>query len=287
MTYNVEVSIGFPSGVERALALAVADASVLFPNQMAAVGALAQAGYDKWISYASGKEVLPNGTTLKPWSGQYLRSIQLEQTDATSYSIFSDDPKAELIEEGRSAWDFHEVLKTSTKVRRSSKGNLYLIIPFRHGTPDTIVVGEYTGRAMPDDVYELMREKAKSFITGHFTEPQIHNPAEKVKRNTYDWGDRLTLRDLSDLGYDLEHNKTKRMVGMVRIDTSTEKKNSSLYLTFRTLSEGNKPGTWIMPERKGTFVAKAVHDWLTSKFDEIMNVAIELDVAHIKELAGV
>ena len=82
------VVIGFPSGVERALALAVADASVLFPNQIAAVGALAQAGYDKWLGYASGKETLPGGQKMNPWSGHYLSSIQLEQRDQTSCKNF-------------------------------------------------------------------------------------------------------------------------------------------------------------------------------------------------------
>ena len=78
MSYKVEIGIGFPSGVERAVALAVSDASKLFPNQVRAIQELAAAGQRKWVGFASGNEALPDGNRIRPWTGTYLRSIKLE-----------------------------------------------------------------------------------------------------------------------------------------------------------------------------------------------------------------
>lgn len=286
-SYSVRVAIGFPAGIERAVAMAMDDAAAIFPNQVRAIQELAEAGHKRWLAYASGAEALPGGGRIRSWSGRYLRSIQLEQTGEHDYSIYSDDPKARVIEEGASAWDLHDILYTSHKVRRSKRGNLYLIIPFRHGTPDTVVVGEYSGNEMPQNVYERMREKAKSYIVGQRTEPSVHDPKVSVARNVYDWGGRLTLAELEAMGYDPHDRKTQRLAGMVRMDTSTEHRSSSLYLTFRTLSENNPAGTWLIPERPGRYPAKAVAEWLQRETPRIMAVALELDAEHIMRLASV
>lgn len=285
--YSVTVGIGFPSEFERAVALAIEDAAALFPNQVSAIAALAEAGHARWLEYASGERALPSGATIRPWSGAYLRSIQMEQTADLRYTLWSDDPKARTIEEGAPAWDFHEVLATSRKVRRSRRGTLYLIIPFRHGTPDTVVVGEYSQRMMPQDVYDRMREKAASYITGHYSELSVHDPSEPVRRNTYDWGGRLTLAELSRMGFARGDPKTQRMAGMVRFGTDLPGRSGSLYLTFRTLSESNGEGTWVIREREGRYPAKAVAEWLNQKYPEIMDAALELDAEHVKRLAGI
>ncbi len=285
--YGVNISIGFPPGIERAVAMAVEDAAALFPNQVRAIQEIAEAGHRRWLSYASGAETLPDGQRIRSWTGRYLRSIQLEPSGDYAYTIFSDDPKAHIIEEGASSWDLHDILYTSHKARRSKQGNLYLIIPFRHGIPDTVVVGEYTGREMPDDVYRRMKEKARSAIVGQFTEPSVHDPSVAVPRNIYNWGGRLTLAELGELGYDPADRRTQQMAGMVRMETSTGGRSSSLYLTFRTLSENNPEGTWIIPERAGRYPARAVAEWLQRETPRIMELALELDVEHIKRLAGV
>ena len=132
-----------------------------------------------------------------------------------------------------------------------------------------------------------MREKAASRIVGQFAEPSVHDPATLVRRNVYDWGGRLTLGELAGMGYDTSDKKTQRLAGMVRMDTGTQSRSSSLYLTFRTVSETSPEGSWMMPERKGKFVAKAVAEWLNAKFPEIMDVALELDAAHVRRLAGI
>lgn len=281
--YGLNVQIGFPGGIERAAALAIDDARKLFPNVQRAIDELAEAAYDRWRAYASG-EPLPSGDTIRPWTGQYLDSIQAEQVPG-GWSILSDDPKAKVIEEGAPAWDLHEVLATSEKVRRSEKGSLYLIIPFRHGTPDTVVVGRYSGREMPSDVYETMRRKAQTHIVGQRQEPAVHYPDRTVNRNVYDWGDKISLAELEALGYDPNEAATQRMAGMYRMSANSPTATSSTYVTFRTLSENNAEGSWMIPERKGKYPAKAVFDWIRQEHDEIMQFALELDADHIRRLA--
>lgn len=290
LDYTVTVSVGLPDQITRAAALAVADAEHLFPNQMRAVQELAEAGYRKWRAYATGQEALPDGSTLRARSGDYARSIKLEQEGEHEYRIWSDGtiaPHNVNIEEGSSAWNMRDVLQTSRKARRSKRGDLYLIIPFRWGTPDTIVVGEYTGREMETEIYQAMRAKAASRITGTRLEPAVNYPGEEVERFTYRWGDRLTMTELVELGFDPEDRQTQRMEGMVRMEGSTPRATSSTYLTFRTVSERSPAGSWEMPAREGKYPARAVFNWLQEKYPEIMEVALELDAQRIKQLAGI
>lgn len=265
---NLHVQFGLPEGLERVLALAVDDAAALFPNQQGAIEGLAHATYRKWQDYVSGREALPSGEKLRA-NGEYARSLHLESIQ-DGYTVFNSSSQSDLIENGSPAWDFHKVLQTSKKVRRSKAGSLYLIIPFTHATPDTVIVGEASS-TMPEDIYQEMRQKAQSFISGFSTD-------SGVRRNRYQWGGRLTERDLERLGYDPSDTKTQRMVGMVRFGKEVG------HVTFRVLSEKNKPGSWLMPARKGQHVAQAVSDWLQESYERVMEVALELDAAHLKAM---
>ncbi|WP_027894451.1 hypothetical protein [Calidithermus chliarophilus] len=291
MGYGIAVSVGnLPGleGVERLLALATGDAEGLYPNQIAALRRLAQGAQEKWKSYASGNEPLPDGTRLRPWSGAYLQSILLEEVNALDYRVFSDPaiaPHAPALEWGAKGWDMRELLRRSHRARRSAEGKLYLIIPYRHGTPQSVVVGAYSGREMPQDVYALARELAPSLVTGHYEEASVHDAKVRVRRNAYAWGDRLTLRELRALG--VEERQAQRMAGMVRFDASTPAARSSLYLTFRTLSEKSPAGTWVIPDRPGKGVAEAVYRWAQNLAPQVLAKAKEFDIERIKRLAGI
>jgi hypothetical protein len=94
----------------------------------------------------------------------------------------------------------------------------------------------------------------------------------------------LSVKELAGLGYDMNDRKSKRMVGMVRMGNNVGAKTSSTYLTFRTLSEKSKG--WIIPEKQGLGVAKAVADWLTEIYPSVLDYALELDAEQLKKLAG-
>lgn len=285
MSYGISVSVGFPSDYERLVALSVADASEIFPNQVGAIAMLAEAAHAKWLAYASGNETTPSGKKINARTGNYMNSIKLEQTPE-GYSIYSDldmAPYARVIEDGASAFDMHALLQTSDKTRISKAGKKYLIIPFRHGSPDSLVVGAYTGRAMPDDVYGRMSSSAQSFVSGSYQEQSV-NSDNMTTRLTYDWGSKLTLGDLTQAGYDPTERQTQNMVGMARMASNTDKATSSVYVTFRVLSEDSDG--WVIPEREGAEPAKAVYEWLQKNQQDIMSKALEADIKRLEGLVG-
>lgn len=178
----------------------------------------------------------------------YQESIALKQTGPLQFSVYSDWQYAYEIENGRPSRDLKRMLDTSMKVRVSTSkknaGKRYLIIPFRH------MVGD-----MPNNVKTTALKMSKSSVTGMGLRPSgtgawdIKTKAPLlVPKRTYKWGDRLPA------GLALKqsaHHKTDIYAGMVRMNTSSGKANSSVYLTFRTMMEGS--AGWITKPVPGVF----------------------------------
>jgi hypothetical protein len=167
--------------------------------------------------------------------------------DPLHFRIVHQSKYARALEDG---YDMKQNLHTSNKVRISKEGKVYLIIPFRHGTPGTVGI-----KPMPIDVYqnESWYDKSgsqhfgakslrASVVSGvkekgslrytigadnldpkkqPLTKDDIKLLEKKnpmtVLRNEYKWGDRLT-----GLDYPLEkpHHKTSIYEGMVRFQTN-------------------------------------------------------------------
>lgn len=197
----------------------------------------------------------------KLWSGEkdaYAQSITWKMTGDFSAVIESDYRYAEEIETGRPAKDLKKMLGTSLKVRSSKTGSRYLYIPFRHQIPGSNAIG----RAMPASVYEMAKNMAPSTVVGQTRRVSgtgAYSPKTQqrltVNQNVYSWGDRLPAGLAPKLNPD---HHSDPYAGMVRFDTSTSKANSSVYLTFRTMSE--KSQGWIVPPKPGLFLAKKVVD---------------------------
>lgn len=286
--YEVRVNLGFPGALEAMLAEAVADVAQVFPNTLRALSALAEAAQRRWVAYASGAIPLPNGHRMRRHTGQYAESIQIRVESpqgAVRYVVYSDDPKAPALEWGTPAWDMRQVLRTSHKARRAADGHLYLIIPFRWGTPGTLVLGAYAGREMPEPVYTwwLAPDRESSYVVGERFEESVHGPNVKVRRLVYQWGDRLTPRDLAELGIDPQSQLGRRLAGMVRM-RADDPRLLSAYLTFRTLSERSKEG-WIHPGTPALGVAAAVYEWLRGVYPEFVEKALQADVERLKARA--
>jgi len=206
--------------------------------------------------------------TLPPTvKSEYIASLTIEAKGAMQVSVYSDYKLAYEIETGQPARDLKRMLDTSMKVRVSTSkknaGKRYLIIPLRH-----------TLSSMSGPVQSAAKMLTKSEVTGMGTR-QSGTGAWGVKtkapllvpQRAYKWGDRLPA------GLALKsapHHKTDRYAGMVRMNTSAGKGNSSAYLTFRTMMEGS-PG-WVTKPVPGMCHIKDVaaeiepfaHEWLTS-----------------------
>jgi hypothetical protein len=287
--FNVSISLGLPSEFEVFLASTVSDATAIFPNCLSAIKGLALAAQERWIAYAGG-ETLPDGKRINNVSGTYAASIKItleppNGTDLIRYVIFSDDPKAGDLEHGSEPWDMKSMLYTSHKVRQSKKGTRYLIIPFRWGKPGTLGVGAYVGREMPKPVssFWASRGRQSSMITGQYQQKSLQDDSTNVTRRSYQWGDRLTAKDISNLGLDPSTGAGRNMVGMVRMRNPDNARLGSQHMTFRTMSE-NSTG-WKHPGTEARNVASAVANFIESTYEQIMRTALDADVQRLQGLS--
>jgi hypothetical protein len=216
----------------------------------------------------------------KMWSGEkdaYAGSITWSMTGDFSAEVVAGYKYAADIETGRPARDLKRMLDTSMKVRRTTDGRRFLVIPFRHNTPGN----DATGPSMPSSVHALAKNMEASLVTQqgerhtgqtvHLSphsgmtptksSPFLSNPATKQHSMTaarlYQWGGRLTKSALKNQE-GLTATQRKNMAGMVRFDTSTPggKSKSSTYMTFRIMIEGSKG--WIVPAQPGQQIAQKV-----------------------------
>jgi hypothetical protein len=290
-TYDIQIRFGFPDEFSHLLALSAADAAALFPNSLHALKRLADAAEERWRGIAEGAIPLDSGKIMHKWGGEYSQSISTKPvtrpTDGSliGYEISSSDPKAYWLEVGTSAWDMRKLLNTSHKVRQTAEGKRYLVMPFRWGTPGTLVVGAYVNREMPESVHQFMLTRIKeSFVTGTYQEASILDPNVSVTRYRYQWGDHLTPNDVASLGLDPNDKPGKHMVGMYRFN-DPEAGRHAHHTTFRTLSDNSAPGTWIHPGTEPHLVAASVTTWVERVYRRYMESALDADVARLIQQA--
>ena len=255
-----------------------------FPNLAGAVGMIAQAAHQQWIAFANGAP-MPNGKVIRNRTGEYARSIQIRHTGPFAAEVFSDLRYAQGIEEGMPARDLKKMLDTSFKVRLSAKGLRYLIIPFRHSAPNSVM-----GSNMPEALHEWWKNGVASQITGRYerisgtgafdikTRKAITVPAWK-----YRWGTRVGKTDLEGLG--IGGKEADRLKGMVMFRKPGGGRGGSghtQYITFRVMSEKSKG--WIAPAVEGKWPARTVADGLRPIAEAAFRHAVTIDIQRL--LAG-
>ena len=258
-TYEISVDL---APLAKALAV-VGEQTSMRVSQ--AVATTARAGQILWQD-----EIMKANGLRTEEKQEYAQSVLAKSVDGTGANsfeaiIWSDYKYAEEIDSGRPARDLKQMLNTSTKVKISAKGTRYLSIPFRHGTPGTNI------NPMSQDVYEQAESLQGSTITDtklrlsrlDAYDINSHQPF-KVPQNVYQWGGRLG------------NMPNKNQSGMVRFDTSTGNAKSSVYLTFRTMSE-NSTG-WIVPATPGLYIVQNVVNKLKPLFEQAIAKAVQLQL---------
>lgn len=247
----------------------------IFPHLTFAVQQVASKVYRQWLGYAQG-EPLPTGK-ITPRSGAYLKSIALAQKNDLLWEVSANAPYAGAIEYGTAAYDMKQVLLTSAKVRRTSKGKRYLIIPFRHGTGTGSGQGiSFGGNVMTQPEHALalsVLHDAPSRVTGVGQRPSGNFPGMMVPQIKYKWGGRLTKQHLQQAG--LAPQRVQRLQGMVRFDHPQG--GHSQYLTFRVMMEGS--AGWQRTAQPGRFPMKTALDKYRGAADQIFQAAVQQDVA--------
>lgn len=251
-----------------------------FPRTAAAVRDATFFVQRTWLQAASGREVSYQGRTftIKRGSGDYAKSIEHGLTypdggDELSGRVTADSAHAQAIEEGSPPRDMKPGLLSGSKARRSKDGGVYNIIPFRHGTP-----GSVTMDAMPAEVYQQAKNFARSRITGSRVEPNAHGIP--VRRNTYQWGQRLAPTDngwrsrIKPEEHTYTHT-TSVFSGMVKMGN----RGHSQFLTFRVVSSKSPSNSWWSPGTDPKPVAAAVAEMTRDNVLTMIRTAFTEDLA--------
>lgn len=263
-----------------------------FPHLAAAVKAITEQAAENWKRYAHGAP-LPDGRRINSKSGHYAQSIQLRQIGDFQGEVYSELPYARGIEEGTPARDMHAMLSTSLKVRLTSSGKRYLIIPFRSYGPNSVI-----GAQMPQAVHDWWKtgKHVDSTITGTYrrlsgtgaydikTRAQITVPGWR-----YRWGTKLSKQDI--LGMGLGAAAAKRFAGMYRMDkphtagkAGGKGGGHQQFINFRTMMEGS-PG-WRVKAKAGMHIAATVAKQLEPLAQEAFTRGFEADIRKLLRSQG-
>lgn len=250
---------------------------------------------DAWVRAASGAPMagLPfivNGTN-------YQGSIKRRQISPTSWEVYSDYTTktgrsvTELLEAGHGPIDLKPGLLRGPKSRQGKEGR-YNIVSFRQGTPGS---DPFRNNPMPLSVYksftaqvkavDAARKAGSSPIPGtSHTSVSSAKPGDR----SYVWGTRFDQTSQRGRRSKLIKKKGQRVgqytwktgkyAGMVRTQQSTQRSRRGGYFTFRVVSAGSDPQSWIVPEQDPWPVRQVVTDTMRPLAEEILREALEADI---------
>lgn len=224
----------------------------------------------------------------KLWQGErdaYAQSISWRMTGDFTAIIEATYKHAAEIETGRPPRDLKKMLDTSLKVRRTTKGKRFLVIPMRQSMAKLQAAGLYdAAKALEASSIVGQAQRPSGEIT-HLSPKTGMTPAAQqsaylsdpktggammVNKSLYHWGGRLGAKQVGQ-------NKWAR--NLYRFETSTPGGGkSSAFFTFRIMMEGQKG--WVVPAQPGQYIAKKVVDDMQPKAELIFGQAIS------KQLSG-
>jgi len=238
-----------------------------FPEFARAAEAISAEAERKYVAYLLG-EPTPAGKAMKRPSQGTAKAVTRTQTAALGWMIANKAPMAKTFEEGHDAYDEKATLfnGTSKRARRGKEGQLYLIIPFRHGVPGTRGMP-----AMSKDVYAMAKKMQFSRELGP---PSTRTSATGwvVPRWTYRWNGRLTEKQLAAIG--IGGQEGSRMSGMVRM----AKSGHTSYMTFRVMSTKSPASSWVRPAQPGLFLLGSAVDTAMAEGMPMLEDAILADL---------
>lgn len=229
---------------------------------------------DAWRGYAMGGSLV-GIEKLKMPSGEYARSIKINQLGPLAFEIFSEAQIAEWLEKGTSDFDMKKTHTRGPRSRVSLKGHRYLIVPFRWGTPKTVT---FRKNVMPSSVYAVVKTKKfqATRVTGdtHF---EMNARGEDVERQEYSSADKKKPWG-STLQAHMDEEVTDRMVGMSKMVGQGGK--SSGYFTFRVISSDPdvNPKSWMHPGIRARPVTETVAKTTKETVSDLIDNALRGDL---------
>lgn len=236
----------------------------LFPAHFQLLHSTAEFALEYWRGIAQGTIPLQDGRRITPRTGAYARSLQMEQAGELAYELYSAHPRSRWFDVDLPERDLHEILlATSPKAKVSKGGWRYMFIPFRWNAP-----GAAGGRDMSPRVYEAAKALA---------------PSRVVRPGKYAWGGKLGHAAARRLGDPPAPSGLPLRGNLYRFATAG---GGAQYTNFRTLSERNPPGSWILPPRPAYNIVPTVRDRAAAFWAESVDEARRLDGEHLTRLIG-
>lgn len=220
---------------------------------------------DTYRGYLLGQP-LPNGASIQSPSGNLAKGAALAEKGFLDYYLENPVAYAEAVEKGVQQRDLKEMLPTAKKARRAKDGSLYLIIPFRHGTQGSIGI-----KPMPARIQAMAQALSRSKVKGH--KQELSGTGHMVTRNTYAWGDRLTVAQIQAAGGSFREQN--RFQGMYKFGNARH----TSYVTFRVMSQ-KSPG-WVVPARPGIWAARSAAEVARKDGEGLLNEALLDDLLRI------
>ncbi len=231
------------------------------------------------------KEAIRTEQSLSPdQRAKYIESIRVERDESPGIvsrcSVIADFDRAEQIENGTPARDLKAMLQTSRKTKLTKQGKKYLTIPIRHNTPGH----DAHARAMPKDIHNEALKLGPSHIIAQTS--RVSASGHTVPRRIYQWnrgGEEVQIKKKTHLTIGalpaglapklMPGHKTDPYAGMRRMDASSNGQKSSVYLTFRVMTEDSSG--WIIPAKPGLHIAQHVAEQMEQAAQQFMREVVE------------
>ena len=250
------------------------------PATAKAVESAAQVVQGLWYNYAIGKESLIGVPPMKRPSGGYAAGITIERPGPFKREVVNTSRTAEFLEYGTPEIDMKKKHTQGPRSRVSQKGDPYLIVPFRWGTPKTVGFRN----VMPVDIYPIVKKFKKMRTLVDADSPDADKTpnakGDMVGRAQYNTGySRLNMEQIigADDG-EVSINQMFNMNGMVRTTDTTGKDRSGGYLTFRVISAASPPGSWIKPAMPARHVTDGLIRTAQETVDDMLEAAVRRDL---------
>lgn len=191
---------------------------------------------------------------------RYVNAISLVDEGRLSGTVlldFSKDPVVGMIEQGASAFDQKESMLRSSKVKIGNRGGKYITIPFRFSTPDAVADSDVFSSKLPEEVYEVLKNKETNIATGSGTRSE----GLKTKELPVQFQSPKVRAEIKDSAgkklFDAYTHKTSIYTGAIKTKDGVTGQNS--YNSFRRISENSDKNAWIHPGiEKHNLVGKAL-----------------------------
>jgi len=230
----------------------------VFPHTARAIEVSASFIQRTWVNIAQGNDLSKKPEELSfNGSIDYANSIQIRTITPFNKMVFSDSPIGKRLAEGSPEYDMKPALVNGPKSRQAIDGHRYNIVPFQKTISQLKRMKVEGGQ----NAYAIAKTLTRQKIIGFKID------SEGKRRLVYQ---RWTKAKKLD-------TKHRFLAGMVRMETSAGKAQSSVYLTFRTVTLA-QTGKWIRKAQPAWNIPQEVADQAMPRVKEFVEQALKRDL---------